>query len=230
MLVDAADRYSRDPQVDAALRKAIESLHSDSEYRLRHVRDYAARWKQLTTSIPLAQDSSLITWKHTKKMVLARTEQLWCATLLGPSTTNGWHSAIRLAGVWSLMISDEMRVMGTNTKTGVISGLAVIQKRPQPALQQGAGCMPESTISWISNKGFAERLWRELLARLLSAATPLPRPSFGHMARHCFRLRGTRLWSVGADAIFPELPLASYREWQRRCRKEFALFRFGASV
>jgi len=30
---DAAHRYSKDPQVDAALRKAVESLHSDGEYR-----------------------------------------------------------------------------------------------------------------------------------------------------------------------------------------------------
>jgi beta-lactamase regulating signal transducer with metallopeptidase domain len=33
VLVDAAHRYSKDPKVDAALRKALESLHSDSEYR-----------------------------------------------------------------------------------------------------------------------------------------------------------------------------------------------------
>jgi hypothetical protein len=33
VLLDAARRYSSDPQVNAALRKAIESLHSDSEYR-----------------------------------------------------------------------------------------------------------------------------------------------------------------------------------------------------
>jgi beta-lactamase regulating signal transducer with metallopeptidase domain len=33
VLVNAAHRYSRDPQVDAALRKAVESLRSDSEYR-----------------------------------------------------------------------------------------------------------------------------------------------------------------------------------------------------
>jgi hypothetical protein len=31
--MDAAHRYSKDPKVDAALRKAVESLHSDSEYR-----------------------------------------------------------------------------------------------------------------------------------------------------------------------------------------------------
>jgi len=33
VLVKVAQRYSRDPQVDAALRKAVESLHSDGEYR-----------------------------------------------------------------------------------------------------------------------------------------------------------------------------------------------------
>jgi beta-lactamase regulating signal transducer with metallopeptidase domain len=33
VLLDAADRYSRDPGVDAALRKAVESLHSDGVYR-----------------------------------------------------------------------------------------------------------------------------------------------------------------------------------------------------
>jgi len=33
VLLDAADRYSRDPVVDAALRKAVESLHSDGVYR-----------------------------------------------------------------------------------------------------------------------------------------------------------------------------------------------------
>jgi beta-lactamase regulating signal transducer with metallopeptidase domain len=33
VLVNAAHRYSKDPQVNAALRKAVESLHSDSEYR-----------------------------------------------------------------------------------------------------------------------------------------------------------------------------------------------------
>jgi hypothetical protein len=33
VLANAARRYSRDPKVDAALRKAVESLHSDSEYR-----------------------------------------------------------------------------------------------------------------------------------------------------------------------------------------------------
>lgn len=33
VFVDAARRYLRDPQVDAALRKAVESLHSDSEFR-----------------------------------------------------------------------------------------------------------------------------------------------------------------------------------------------------
>ncbi len=33
VLLDAASRYSNDPGVDAALRKAVESLHSDSEYR-----------------------------------------------------------------------------------------------------------------------------------------------------------------------------------------------------
>jgi len=31
--MDAAHRYSKDPKVDAALRKAVESLHSDSVYR-----------------------------------------------------------------------------------------------------------------------------------------------------------------------------------------------------
>ena len=33
VLLDAANRYSNDPAVNAALRKAVESLHSDSEYR-----------------------------------------------------------------------------------------------------------------------------------------------------------------------------------------------------
>ena len=33
VLLDAANRYSNDPAVNAALRKAIESLHSDGEYR-----------------------------------------------------------------------------------------------------------------------------------------------------------------------------------------------------
>jgi hypothetical protein len=33
VFMDAARHYSPDPQVDAALRKALESLHSDSEYR-----------------------------------------------------------------------------------------------------------------------------------------------------------------------------------------------------
>jgi len=33
VLMDAAHRYSKDPKVDAALRKAVESLHSDSVYR-----------------------------------------------------------------------------------------------------------------------------------------------------------------------------------------------------
>ena len=33
VLVDAAHRYSKDPKVGAALRRAVESLHSDSEYR-----------------------------------------------------------------------------------------------------------------------------------------------------------------------------------------------------
>jgi beta-lactamase regulating signal transducer with metallopeptidase domain len=33
VLMDAANRYSKDPKVDAALRKAVESLHSDSVYR-----------------------------------------------------------------------------------------------------------------------------------------------------------------------------------------------------
>jgi beta-lactamase regulating signal transducer with metallopeptidase domain len=33
VLMDAAHRYSKDPKVDAALRKAVESLHSDSQYR-----------------------------------------------------------------------------------------------------------------------------------------------------------------------------------------------------
>jgi hypothetical protein len=33
VLMDAARRYSKDPKVDAALRKAVESLHSDSAYR-----------------------------------------------------------------------------------------------------------------------------------------------------------------------------------------------------
>jgi hypothetical protein len=33
VLLDAADRYSKDPVVDAALRKAVESLHSDGVYR-----------------------------------------------------------------------------------------------------------------------------------------------------------------------------------------------------
>jgi hypothetical protein len=31
--MDAAHRYSKDLKVDAALRKALESLHSDGEYR-----------------------------------------------------------------------------------------------------------------------------------------------------------------------------------------------------
>lgn len=42
VLVKAARRYSRDPQVDAALRKAVESLHSDGEYR--SVMSEIARW------------------------------------------------------------------------------------------------------------------------------------------------------------------------------------------
>jgi beta-lactamase regulating signal transducer with metallopeptidase domain len=33
VLMDAANRYSKDPKVDAALRKAVESLHSDGVYR-----------------------------------------------------------------------------------------------------------------------------------------------------------------------------------------------------
>ena len=33
VLLDAANRYSNDPGVNAALRKAVESLHSDGEYR-----------------------------------------------------------------------------------------------------------------------------------------------------------------------------------------------------
>ena len=33
VLLDAATRYSADPGVTEALRKAIESLHSDGEYR-----------------------------------------------------------------------------------------------------------------------------------------------------------------------------------------------------
>lgn len=33
VLLDAADRYPRDPVVDAALRKAVESVHSDGVYR-----------------------------------------------------------------------------------------------------------------------------------------------------------------------------------------------------
>jgi beta-lactamase regulating signal transducer with metallopeptidase domain len=33
VLLDAADRYSKDPEVDAALHKAVESLHSDGLYR-----------------------------------------------------------------------------------------------------------------------------------------------------------------------------------------------------
>ena len=33
VFMDAAHRYCKDPKVDAALRKAVESLHSDSEYR-----------------------------------------------------------------------------------------------------------------------------------------------------------------------------------------------------
>jgi beta-lactamase regulating signal transducer with metallopeptidase domain len=33
VLLDAADRYSKDPDVDAALRKAVENLHSDGVYR-----------------------------------------------------------------------------------------------------------------------------------------------------------------------------------------------------
>jgi hypothetical protein len=33
VLLDAASRYSNDPNVNAALRKAVESLHSDGEYR-----------------------------------------------------------------------------------------------------------------------------------------------------------------------------------------------------
>ena len=63
------------------------------------------------------------------------------STLLGPSTTNGWHSAIRLAGVWPLMISDEMRVMGTNTKTGVISGLAVTRPELENPNAYDAKCV-----------------------------------------------------------------------------------------
>ena len=33
VLLDAADRYPSDPAVDAALRKAVESVHSDAVYR-----------------------------------------------------------------------------------------------------------------------------------------------------------------------------------------------------
>ena len=33
VLLDAADRYARDPAVGAALRKAVESVHSDGVYR-----------------------------------------------------------------------------------------------------------------------------------------------------------------------------------------------------
>ena len=33
VLLDAADRYSGIPAVNAALRKAVESLHSDGDYR-----------------------------------------------------------------------------------------------------------------------------------------------------------------------------------------------------
>jgi len=33
VLLDAADRYSKDPSVNSALRKAVESLHSDGQYR-----------------------------------------------------------------------------------------------------------------------------------------------------------------------------------------------------
>ena len=33
VLLDAASRYSADPSVSAALSKAVESLHSDGEYR-----------------------------------------------------------------------------------------------------------------------------------------------------------------------------------------------------
>ena len=33
VLLDAAERYSSDPAVNAALRKAAESLHSDGDYR-----------------------------------------------------------------------------------------------------------------------------------------------------------------------------------------------------
>ncbi len=33
VLLDAADRYSKDPSVNAVLRKAVESLHSDGQYR-----------------------------------------------------------------------------------------------------------------------------------------------------------------------------------------------------
>ena len=33
VLLDAADRYSKDPSVNSALRKAVESLHSDGPYR-----------------------------------------------------------------------------------------------------------------------------------------------------------------------------------------------------
>jgi hypothetical protein len=33
VLIDAAHRYPRDPKVDAALRKAVESSHSDGMYR-----------------------------------------------------------------------------------------------------------------------------------------------------------------------------------------------------
>jgi hypothetical protein len=33
VLLDAANRYSKDSAVNAALRKAVDSLHSDGEYR-----------------------------------------------------------------------------------------------------------------------------------------------------------------------------------------------------
>jgi hypothetical protein len=33
VFMDAAHRYSKDTNVDTALRKAVESLHSDGEYR-----------------------------------------------------------------------------------------------------------------------------------------------------------------------------------------------------
>ena len=33
VLVNAAHRFAGDPQVNTALRKAVESLHSDGEYR-----------------------------------------------------------------------------------------------------------------------------------------------------------------------------------------------------